>query len=353
MFSSSTPRTVLVGLVLAATLLPAPAHSHEGRDIAAFRWDGSTRDGVYKIHADGAVKEKLSDRTPYFQSADTKVAISPDGGRVAFADGGPWRSHIYVSDLATGETRRITSGRRMIIKPSWSPSGSRLVAKCGDQICTMRTSGRARLRSITSNRYPEDNPQWSPDGTRIVFQSRRGLISIRPNGRALRRLTRNRHDRTPRWSPDSGRILFTREAEHGAALVTVNRRGRNRVEVTNYEGWDREAEWSPDGSSIVFLRLDGADGTIEDDIYRCGFIYTVEPEGANPTRLSECFEDGTYAVHFPTWSPDGDKITYTTAWRPPGEETRMDVFVMKADGSGVRNVTNEPESGTRYFGLDW
>lgn len=353
MFASSTSRTAFVGLLLAAILIPAPAQSHDGRDIAAFRWQGSTRDGVYKIHSDGAPKEKVGDRTPYFQSADTEVAIRPDGARVAYAGGGRWRSHIYVTDLATGETRRMTSGRRMIIKPSWSPSGSKLVAKCGDQICTMRTSGRTRLRAITSNRYHEDNPQWSPDGTRIVFQSRRGLISIRPNGRGLRRLTRNRNDRSPRWSPDSRRILFTREAEHGAALVTVNRRGRDREAVTNYEGWDREAEWSPDAGSIVFLRLDGPDGTIEDDVYRCGYIYIVGADGDNAQQLSDCFEDGMYAVHFPTWSPDGEQIAYTSEWRPDGEETRMDVFVMNADGSEVRNVTNEPVAGTRYFGLDW
>ena len=48
----------------------------------------------------------------------------------------------------------------------------------------------------------------------------------------------------------------------------------------------------------------------------------------------------------PTWSPDGTKIAYTRR----DTFTNSEVYVMNADGTGVRNLTNDPAFD---FESDW
>jgi Tol biopolymer transport system component len=52
--------------------------------------------------------------------------------------------------------------------------------------------------------------------------------------------------------------------------------------------------------------------------------------------------NGTIYMH-PLWSPDGTKIAFTAA-RYQG------IWVMNADGSGIRNISDEPAAG---FGFEW
>jgi TolB protein len=106
-------------------------------------------------------------------------------------------------------------------------------------------------------------------------------------------------------------------------------------------GYDNVPLWSPRGDLIMFSRQAGGD-------YE---IYTVKPDGSGVRRLT--FSRGNDA-HM-AWSPEGDEIafvstrmgfkdemTYTDAPQPYGE-----LFVMRADGSDVRQLTdNQWEEGT-------
>ncbi len=343
----------LLGATVASIGADTGAHAHPPGDLVAYRWHAESQDGAYQVHPDGVTpKRRLAPTTPYFQSATTEMAISPDRGRVAFEGGTASRSNIFVADLTTGEVEQITFGRRMIQHPSWSPNGRMLVADCGRQICKMRSDGEGRTVKITHNRYPEANPVWSPDGTRIAFESRRGLLTIKPNGRRLRRLTRKRDDGSPRWSRDSGQIVFTRDSGTTGSLVLVNRNGSGRTRLTEAAGYDREPDWSPDGSAIVFVRTESDPSGVDE---LCSSIWTVERSGANPRQLTEtCFPHTGYAAFFPVWSPDGERIAYTATTRPAsGGESRGDIFSMNRDGSDVSNLTREEEINARYFGLDW
>jgi Tol biopolymer transport system component len=65
----------------------------------------------------------------------------------------------------------------------------------------------------------------------------------------------------------------------------------------------------------------GANGKI---VYAGGYIYTVDPDGSNPTQLS-----GGAGGNTPTWSPDGSLIAYGGTF----------IGVMNADGSGAHFIT--------------
>lgn len=341
------------GVCLALVGVDSGALAHPPGDLVAYRWHAESQDGAYQVHPDAGIpKRRLAPTTPYLQSATTEMAISPDGGRVAFEGGTPSRSNIFVADLTTGEAEQVTFGRRMIQHPSWSPDGRRLIADCGRQICKMRSDGEGRTVAITNNRYAEANPVWSPDGKRIAFESRRGLLTIKPNGRGLRRLTRKRDDGSPRWSPDSSQIAFTRDSASTGSLLLVARNGSGRTRLTQGAGHDREPDWSPDGSAIVFVRTEGDPSGVDES---CSSIWTVDRSGTDPRQLTpDCFPHTGYAAFFPVWSPDGERIAYTATTRPAsGGESRGDIFSMNRDGSDVRNLTQEEEVNARYFGLDW
>lgn len=75
-------------------------------------------------------------------------------------------------------------------------------------------------------------------------------------------------------------------------------------------------------------------------------IYVINDDGSGERRLTY---HPTYDSN-PRWSPDGKQITFTRQVpgeiiKVPGEEVQTytyDVFVMNADGSNPRNLTNNP-----------
>ncbi len=117
--------------------------------------------------------------------------------------------------------------------------------------------------------------------------------------------------------------------------------GSDLENLTDTPGYDAEATLSPDGSSIVFTST--RDGDID--------VYTMNIDGSNVKRLTTTIGyDGG-----PFFSPDGSMIVFR-ADRPDTPEgiadfqallgdglvrpSRMEIFVMDADGGNERQVTD-------------
>lgn len=91
--------------------------------------------------------------------------------------------------------------------------------------------------------------------------------------------------------------------------------------------------FSPDGRKIAFVT--NRDGNWE--------IYVMDVEGGNPTRLTT----NVYDDAFPSWSPDGSQIAYASKATGFGYAlpSMSAIFVMNADGSEARRVTNTEVGG--------
>ncbi len=127
----------------------------------------------------------------------------------------------------------------------------------------------------------------------------------------------------------------------GYDIFKLDLETRDLVRLTDTPGYDAEATISPDGSTIVFTS--DRDGDLE--------IYTMDLEGGNVRRLThEPGYDGG-----PFFSPDGRRICYRCDHPAPGPElddyrallaqnlvrpSRMEIWVMNADGSDKRQVTH-------------
>ena len=133
----------------------------------------------------------------------------------------------------------------------------------------------------------------------------------------------------------NGKIAFSTRTETGEARIsTVNPDGSGLTDLTDLAGSRAFASgpvWSPDGTRLAFWSL--RDENVD--------IFVMHADGSGLRRLTT---DQAADVD-PSWSPDGTKIAFVSA-RPGNAE----IYTMNADGSGVRRLTNNP---ARDASPDW
>jgi Tol biopolymer transport system component len=203
------------------------------------------------------------------------------------------------------------------------------------QIYTTSVSGKQRRRLTDSRRYSSLAPSYSQNGQRIVFvraSKQSDLWTMNADGSRQRRLTPSPgiDEIDPTWSPNGRFIAFSVESPVAMQGIWVIRRdGRGRQQLTS--GNDLDPAWSPSGNQIAFERSTAspAAGPVDQ-------LYVVSPFGGAPRDLSN---DPSVSDLQPTWSPDGSRILFSSG---PADGFQLDLWTMKADGSGRHPVTDTP-----------
>jgi Tol biopolymer transport system component len=236
------------------------------------------------------------------------------------------------------EPIRLTTHPAADSHPSVSPDGLRIAFQSdrdgNSEIYVMRVDGSDPV-NVTGSGASDEHPSWSPDGTKILFTSRRDgssdIFVMNADGSDPINLTRSpSSDRTAAWSPDGSRIALSSDD----ALYVMNADGSNPVKISyNFYVNASEPAWSPDGKRIAYTEHFGPSN-------RGGDIVVMPADGNVEGRVHRKLTNSQFADNrWPSWSPDGLHILYTT--RRMGSQ---EVFVMNADGSEHYNLSASPSS---------
>jgi len=192
---------------------------------------------------------------------------SPDGKQVAFVAFRDGPGQIYVYDLETQKTTRITNTKGYERNPTWSPDGMKIVftsSRTGDQdIFSMNPDGTNVVNLSQDPGYDAD-PAWSPNGEKIAFASMRGvnpflLFSMNADGSGQERLSERQLNGWlyPTWSPDGQAIAVGEYGQQGSvSLLIFDVKEKQFAKISKAEGCNSYASWSPDGRFIAYAHFE-------------------------------------------------------------------------------------------------
>ena len=185
-------------------------------------------------------------------------------------------------------------------------------------------------------------PAWSPDGTTIVFNGGEidhgHLYTIRPDGTGRRQLTRGTANDPvdPAWASDAKHLAVGAAGKTGfdgdIAILTLS--DGSVTKVTTGPADDKSPQFSSDGKRIVFLREENGPPVTDT-------VWVVNADGSELHRLTPTSMKASH----PWWSPDGTRIVFNDGAGSvtPGSGDSH-IFVMNADGTGLRRLTHGKNS---------
>jgi Tol biopolymer transport system component len=227
------------------------------------------------------------------------------GGTIAFLGTQGDARGLFAFDVDTAAVSALTDGTVGVLATEWSPDGSRL----------------AYAAEVRSPRSEEPGPRYAvvvanadgSDPVSIVGESDTGaagpdIIDVA-------------------WSPDGSRIAYSgRVVEDGVArrtILIVNADGSGPT--TALDGLWTSVDWSPDGERLLVEGFPGGGHEGQFD------LYTIRPDGSDLAQLTD-----DAVGEMAAWSPDGSRIAFSSG----DDGYHLDVFVMDADGSDRRRLTD-------------
>ena len=306
--------------------LPAEARERERIDEAErarhitrlqYRWDGQGyfegRTKLFRVWLDNDRAERLTEG----DSDDAQATISPDGHSVVFVSDreddrdANMTTDLWLLDLETRQTRRLTNATHGAERPVWSPDGSRIAYLATPKIrdhgyynvalmVMGREGGPARNllagRDLSAevgmyNDLPSAEswePAWSPDGAWVyALAQRRGgvdLLRASVDGAAVETVIAGDEAHTQQFAlavdgagvfilrcdPTHLWDIWERRMEAGRPLTAVNAAALarktlatpERFEYTSFDGWRIEGwlyrpEKAPESGAPLALKIHG------------------------------------------------------------------------------------------------
>ena len=260
----------------------------------------------------------------YWSAGGTKLIFQ------STRDGWPC-DQMYVMDLATGRTSRVSNGR-------------------GRTTCGYFYDGDRRI-FFASTHIAGDSCPPPPDYSHgYVWPVSPGyeIFTARPDGSDLRRLTDHPgYDAEGTLSPDGKWIVYTSLEGGDLDLYEMHTDGSARTRLTTEPGYDGGAFFSRDGKWICWRR-----GTLRDSAEIATYRELIAQNLVRPTHMDLWVmrADGSDkrqvtndpgASFAPYFTPDGKALIYSSNWENPTSRN-FDLYLASVRGGRPDPVTRDP-----------
>jgi Tol biopolymer transport system component len=296
--------------------------------IAPIRAGDLRNDGLYVMRADGSDVRLLD------ENVTPRLDWSPDARLIAYSHASGAQEGIYVAELATGQTTRLTQTESWDGEPAWSPDGKSIAyVHDHENVCVVDWGARSR-RTLNRRNGRVSNLAWSPDSKNLYFRGEdtstaRAFADVITSDWHLYRVDVGTGQQQKLWthdgllalpSPDGSRLAAVLDHEGARHLYLTDPRtlALERLELPGFS--PEHVVWSPDGRRLL-AEVVPADEDETTGLEGAGLLL-VE---VAPRKISPLVESG---VEWGTvsWSPDESRI----AFEREGDMVVLDVGTRQA-----------------------
>lgn len=265
-----------------------------------------------------------------FSGENAEAYFSADGTRLIYQSRaeGEGCDQIYTLDLASGETRLVSTGQGRTTCSYYYPGGNRILYASTHHWDLACPPPPDMSQGYVWALYPTyDIFAADPDGTNIV------------------QLTESwGYDAEATFSPVEDLMVFTSMRDGDLEIYTMRGDGSDVRRLTHKLGYDGGPFFSPDGKKIVY-RSGYPDTEEEVADYRKllarGLIrpsalevYVMDVDGSNQVQVT----DNGAANFGPYFHPSGEKILFSSNLHDPGGR-EFDIFMINVDGTVLEQIT--------------
>ncbi len=250
------------------------------------------------------------------------------------------------------------------------------------------SSGEVHLRNIRQLTFGGQNAEayFSRSGRQIIFQRQEAdsgcdqEFVMNVDGTGLQRVSNGRGRTTCGYFFDNDRRIFYATTQHAGAacpprpdyskgyvwalydydIYVANADGQGARRITTNPHYDAEGTLSPDGKTIVFTSLRNGDLDIyyrawhpqtatDSADYRALIaqnlvrpvqmdLWVMDADGSHQRQVTN-LGGASFAPYF---HPDGKRIIFASNYKNP-RSRNFDLYLVNADGSGLEQITTNVE----------
>jgi TolB protein len=203
---------------------------------------------------------------------DHDPAIEPSGNHIAFASNRDGNWDLYLLEIETGETRRLTATMGYEGHPSWSPDGQWIAYEAyydgNFDIWLMSVTGVAEPIRLTSHDAADLTPVWSADGRKILFVSNREgnfdlyLADLDAGNDRFSNLTNspNTNESNPVFARNNGLLAYTARRDGVGYLMVLDISQSDPIPQQIGQG--TFPAWSPERDTIAAIQEQALQSTL-------------------------------------------------------------------------------------------
>ncbi len=273
---------------------------------------------------------------------------SPDGQKAAIYAYQDNKVRLMVIQIDTGQVLMNVEVPGLSV-PSWSPDSRQLV------ISSTKISGEryevylvnlddTSFTRVTFNNLDENQPLWSPRGDKIATSVRSydRVYVMNTDGSNYHPIAVGySYNWAAGWSPDGNQvIIYSREGSiTGDSRLGISDLRSNTYTELPAQNYLSDALWSPDGSQIAYV------GSDAQNIHKTR-IYVIHLATNQVHCLTPDLEKDINEL---AWSPDGKWLSFSARRDDIYEDPDYDIYVVGADGSGLKRVTTNQQADWNSF----